>query len=181
VHFFIGLPRGFFNEISNGVAAIIFIIVLIFGGFQIKETRELNNYYRQNCQIGKKMAGELHYELNNYFISGAESGNFDELIDLDSKKHNRLNKIVEAIKLNEDCFAPSNIKNAVLEKYRFGHLVPVWCEIDDEGNWLDIEAGFRKSHNENPIEALKAAERASGARKFTVEKELPRKETSGDC
>jgi hypothetical protein len=127
------------------------------------------------------MAEELHYELNNYFISGAESGNFDELINLDSQKHNRLNKIVETIKLNEDCFAPSNIENAVLEKYRFGHLVPVWCEIDGEGDWLDIEDGFRKSHNENPIEALKAAERATGARKFTVEQALPFKVTSGRC
>ena len=76
------------------------------------------------------MMRDLHYELNEYLISGAVSGKFDELIDLDSKKHKRLNKIVEIIKLNEDCFAPSNIENTVLEMYRFGHLEPVWCEID---------------------------------------------------
>ena len=50
-----------------------------------------------------------------------------------------------------------------------------------KGDWLDIETGFRKSHNENPIEALKAAERVAEARKFTVKQELPSKETSGDC
>jgi hypothetical protein len=183
VHFFIGLPlpSGFFKEFSDGVLALILIILLIGGGFQIKETIELNNYYRQNCNIGKKAAGELHRQLNLYFIIRAESGKYDEIINIDSGKHKKLKDILTNIQINKDCFAPTNIGNEVLKQYRFGHLVPVWCD-GDEGSYLDRgEDGFRESHNENPIDALKAAEGILRGEEFKVGQKLPFKNTGVSC
>jgi hypothetical protein len=183
VHFFIGLPlpSGFLKEFSDGVAAIILIILLIGGGFQIKETIELNNYYRQNCNIGKKAAGELHRQLNLYIIIRAESGKFDEIINIDSGKHKQLKNILTNIQINKDCFAPTNIGNKALKQYRFGHLVPIWCNENEDWTYLETEEGFRKSHNENPIGALKAAERILRGEEFKVGQELPFKVTSGRC
>lgn len=71
--------------------------------------------------------------------------------------------------------------NKVLKQYRFGHLVPIWCNENEDWTYLETEDGFRKSHNENPIGALKAAERILRGEEFKVEQELSFKVTSGRC
>ena len=138
------VPAGEFFDFLGRISILIGLLILIGFGFQFKESRELNSYFNQNCQIGKKAAEDLNYRAYDYIVSFAESGKFNEPINISSIKHKELKKITELILSNQDCFTPTNIKNEVLKEsptggYRFKYSAPVWCyEYQIEDGYRDL-------------------------------------------
>ena len=83
----------------------------------------------------------------------AESGKFNEQINISSSKHKELKKITELILSNQDCFTPTSIKNEVLKEsgtggYRFKYSAPVWCYENQ------IEDGYRVLAKLHPNDIL---------------------------
>ena len=147
------VPAGDFFDYLGRISILIGLLILIGFGFQFKESRELNSYFNQNCQIGKKAAEDLNYRAYDYIVSFAESGKFNEQINISSSKHKELKKITELILSNQDCFTPTNIKNEVLKEsptggYRFKYSAPVWCYENQ------IEDGSRDLAKLHPYDIL---------------------------
>ena len=80
------------HDFFSGIGALLLILLLIGFGFQFKESRELNSYFDQNCQIGKKAAEDLNFRAYDYIVGFAESGKFNEQINISSSKHKELKK-----------------------------------------------------------------------------------------
>ena len=176
------VPAGDFFNFLGRISILIGLLILIGFGFQFKESRELNSYFNQNCQIGKKAAEDLNYRAYDYIVSFAESGKFNEQINISSSKHKELKKITELILSNQDCFTPTNIKNEVLKEsgtggYRFKYSAPVWC-YENTTFESQIEDGYRvlaKLHPNDILDMVDLLLTDSFSDEYeTIERILPR-------